>query len=60
MNQRMSGSDHSLNTPLTNTSGEEGTEWQDWLEDERPDQETHFETEELGQRRALCKMLCKI
>ena len=54
MNQRMSGSDHSLNTPLTNTSGEEGTEWQDWLEDERPDQETHFaETEELGQRQAL-------
>ena len=54
MNQRMSGGDHSLNTPLATTSGEEGTEWQDWLEDERPDQEAYFaETEELGQRHAI-------
>ena len=36
MNQRMSGGDQSLNTPMVNAPGEEGAEWQDWLEDERP------------------------
>ena len=49
MNQRMSGGDQSLNTPMVNSPGEEGAEWQDWLEDERPNQEAYFaETEELA------------
>ena len=56
MNQRMSGGDQSLNTPMVNTPGEEGTEWQDWLEDERPDQEAYFaETEELDKRQGLMR-----
>ena len=33
MNQRMSGGDQSLNTPMVNSPGEEGAEWQDWLEE---------------------------
>jgi len=45
MNRRLSGPDHSLNAPLRNDS--EG-EWQDWLIDERDDQET-----ELGEREEL-------
>ncbi|MBL81614.1 MAG: RNA polymerase sigma factor RpoH [Rhodospirillaceae bacterium] len=54
MNQRMSGGDQSLNAPMVNVPGEEGAEWQDWLEDERPDQEANFaETEELNKRQRL-------
>jgi RNA polymerase sigma-32 factor len=53
MNQRMAGGDHSLNTPVS-TDGIESGEWQDWLEDDRPDQEASFaETEELRQRQNL-------
>ena len=53
MNQRMAGGDHSLNTPVS-TDGMESGEWQDWLEDDRPDQEASFaETEELRQRQNL-------
>ena len=53
MNQRMAGGDHSLNTPVS-TDGMESAEWQDWLEDDRPDQEASFaETEELRQRQNL-------
>ena len=56
MNQRMSGGDQSLNTPMVNAPGEEGAEWQDWLEDERPDQEAYFaETEELDKRQGLMR-----
>ena len=56
MNMRMSGGDHSLNTPMATAPNEEGAEWQDWLEDERPDQETYFaETEELVKRQALMR-----
>lgn len=51
MNQRMAGADHSLNAPLK-IDGE--GEWQDWLVDEDPDQETVYaETEELDVRRDL-------
>ena len=51
MNRRMSSPDHSLNAPLR-VDGE--GEWQDWLVDEREDQETMLgEREELGQRRQL-------
>ena len=53
MNQRMAGGDHSLNTPVS-ADGMESGEWQDWLEDDRPDQEASFaETEELRQRQNL-------
>jgi RNA polymerase sigma-32 factor len=51
MNRRLAAPDHSLNAPLRADS--EG-EWQDWLVDETPDQETELaESEELSQRRAL-------
>ena len=44
MNRRISGSDYSLNAPLTRDG--EG-EWQDWLEDDTQNQEASFaETEE--------------
>jgi RNA polymerase sigma-32 factor len=50
MNRRLGG-DSSLNAPLR--ADAEG-EWQDWLVDDEPDQETKLaETEELGQRRQL-------
>lgn len=51
MNQRMAGADHSLNAPLK-IDGD--GEWQDWLVDEEPDQETVYaKTEELDIRRNL-------
>ncbi len=51
MNQRMAGADHSLNAPL---KVEGDGEWQDWLVDEEPDQETAYaEEEELDIRREL-------
>ncbi|MEX2650351.1 MAG: RNA polymerase sigma factor RpoH [Alphaproteobacteria bacterium] len=53
MNRRMAGADHSLNAPLQ--SGGD-VEWQDWLVDEGPDQETTLgESEELEQRRSMLK-----
>ena len=39
MNQRMAGNDRSLNVPLSRDTEGVG-EWQDWLEDDSPDQET--------------------
>jgi len=51
MNRRMSAHDHSLNAPLK--ADAEG-EWQDWLVDEEPDQETTAaDNEERTQRLAL-------
>jgi RNA polymerase sigma-32 factor len=51
MNRRLAGPDHSLNAPLR---AEADGEWQDWLVDEVPDQEsTLVERDELQQRRAL-------
>jgi RNA polymerase sigma-32 factor len=51
MNRRLSSPDHSLNAPVR-IDGE--GEWQDWLVDERDDQETELaEREELGNRRSL-------
>ena len=51
MNRRLAAPDHSLNAPLRADS--EG-EWQDWLVDEHPDQETVLaDSEEYGQRKAL-------
>jgi RNA polymerase sigma-32 factor len=51
MNRRMSAQDHSLNAPLkADTEGE----WQDWLVDEEPDQETVVaDNEERTQRLEL-------
>ena len=51
MNRRLGG-DASLNAPVR--ASEEGSgEWQDWLVDETPDQETRLaESEELSQRKA--------
>jgi RNA polymerase sigma-32 factor len=51
MNRRLSSPDHSLNAPLR-IDGD--GEWQDWLVDEEPDQETLLaEREELDKRRQL-------
>src|SRR5215469_11535364 len=51
MNRRLSSPDHSLNAPLR-VDGE--GEWQDWLVDERDDQEIRLaDQEELGKRRKL-------
>ncbi|WP_181703122.1 RNA polymerase sigma factor RpoH [Chthonobacter albigriseus] len=53
MNRRLSG-DTSLNAPLR--ADTEGGEWQDWLVDDRDDQETVLaESEELDQRRDMLK-----
>ena len=54
MNQRMAGGDHSLNTTVSAEGSDNGGEWLDWLEDERPDQESSFaDTEELSKRQNL-------
>ena len=51
MNRRLAGADHSLNAPMR-VDGD--GEWQDWLVDETPNQETTLgESEELGKRRDL-------
>jgi RNA polymerase sigma-32 factor len=51
MNRRLASPDHSLNAPVRADS--EG-EWQDWLVDERPSQETTLgESQELKGRRQL-------
>jgi RNA polymerase sigma-32 factor len=41
MNQRMSGGDKSLNTPIASDI-DGGGEWQDWIEDDRENQEVEF------------------
>jgi RNA polymerase sigma-32 factor len=51
MNRRMSSHDHSLNAPLK-VDGE--GEWQDWLVDDGPSQETRLaEDQEFGRRHKL-------
>ena len=51
MNQRLGG-DTSLNAPMRADEG--SSEWQDWLVDETPDQETSLgESEEFNERMAL-------
>ena len=53
MNQRMAGNDRSLNVPLSRY-GEGGGEWQDWLQDDSPDQEATFaDHEEYDARKNL-------
>lgn len=52
MNRRLSTHDHSLNAPFS--ADAEGGEWQDWLVDENPDQETIVaDNEERDQRLEL-------
>ena len=51
MNRRLSGKEKSLNDPI---KGEEGGEWQDWITDDRIDQELKFSHEqELTERKKL-------
>jgi RNA polymerase sigma-32 factor len=53
MNRRLSGPDSSLNAPIRSDSE---SEWQDWLLDETPDQESILaEQEELDERKDLLK-----
>ena len=57
MNRRLSGKEHSLNTPI----GEDGDEWQDWVVDNEMDQELKFaQKEEMNQRKDLLKDSIKI
>ena len=50
MNRRLSGKEHSLNTPI----GEDGDEWQDWVVDKEMDHELKFaQNEEMEQRKDL-------
>jgi RNA polymerase sigma-32 factor len=51
MNRRLSSPDSSLNAPL---GAESESEWQDWLADDTPDQESRLaDTEELQERQTL-------
>jgi RNA polymerase sigma-32 factor len=55
MNRRLAGPDGSLNAPVRG-DGEEGGEWQDWLVDERADQEIKLaDDEEAARRHALLR-----
>ncbi len=57
MNRRLSGKEHSLNSPI----GEDGDEWQDWLVDKEMDQELRFsQQEEMKQRKELLQDSVKI
>ena len=57
MNRRLSGKEHSLNSPI----GEDGDEWQDWLIDKEMDQELKFsQKEEMDQRKELLQDSVKI
>ena len=60
MNRRLMGPDHSLNAPVRADGDGEG-EWQDWLVDERDDQETLLgDRQELGIRRDLLNKAMKL
>tara|TARA_B100000700_G_scaffold320884_1_gene419025 strand:+ start:855 stop:1748 length:894 start_codon:yes stop_codon:yes gene_type:complete len=57
MNRRLSGKEHSLNSPI----GEDGDEWQDWIVDKEMDQELKFaQREEMDERKNLLKDSIKI
>ena len=57
MNRRLAGKEHSINSPI----GEDGDEWQDWLEDKEMDHELKFaQKEEIDQRKDLLKDSIKI
>ncbi len=51
MNRRLLGKEKSLNDPIKN---EDGAEWQDWLVDDKPDQELKLsQQQELNERKKL-------
>ena len=51
MNRRLLGKEKSLNDPI---KGEDGSEWQDWIVDDKIDQELKFSNQqELTQRKKL-------
>lgn len=57
MNQRLAGQDNSLNAPLRMDAD---GEWQDWLVDDKPNQETELgESEEFQLRHALLEEAMK-
>ena len=57
MNRRLSGKEQSLNAPI----GEDGDEWQDWVDDIEMDQELKIaHQEELDQRKDLLQDSIKI
>ncbi len=57
MNQRLAGQDNSLNAPLRMDAD---GEWQDWLVDDKPNQETELgESEEFKLRHALLEEAMK-
>ena len=57
MNRRLSGKEHSLNSPI----GEDGDQWQDWIVDKEMDQELKFaQKEEMDNRKDLLKDSIKI
>jgi len=52
MNRRLLGKEKSLNAPIK--SGEDGSEWQDWIVDDAPDQEINYsQNEEFNERKKL-------
>ena len=52
MNRRLLGKEKSLNAPIK--SGEDGSEWQDWIVDDSLDQELKFsQQQELDERKKL-------
>ena len=54
MNQRLSGNDKSLNTPIGGDNYEHSGEWQDWIEDTNANQEVKFlENQEFNVRHNL-------
>ena len=51
MNRRLLGKEKSLNAPIKD---EDGSEWQDWLVDDKIDQELKFShQQELAQRKTI-------
>tara|TARA_B100000700_G_scaffold222747_1_gene245482 strand:- start:572 stop:1465 length:894 start_codon:yes stop_codon:yes gene_type:complete len=57
MNRRLSGKEHSLNSPI----GEDGDEWQDWIVDKNMDQEIKFaQKDEMEKRKDLLQDSIKI
>ena len=57
MNRRLSGKEHSLNSPI----GEDGDEWQDWLVDKNMDQEIKLaQRDEMEKRKDLLQESIKI
>ena len=60
MDGRMSGSDRSLNAPISN-GGDDSGEWQDWLEDDREDPEAALVvSDEMDVRREMMQQAMSV